>query len=121
MAHVSRSGSAGRSSPCGFSVERLSKRNQVMQCKDFRGHSSVIRGLEFSDDGSLLVSGGDRTVLIWKMDQVLDRNRRQPVFPTVLKVAPKDFTLFSLAISPDNSRILVGGRDQAVYVYDAQT
>ena len=65
MAHVSRSGSAGRSSPCGFSVERLSKRNQVMQCKDFRGHSSVIRGLEFSDDGSLLlVSGGDRTVLI---------------------------------------------------------
>jgi hypothetical protein len=55
------------------------------------------------------------------MDQVLDRNRRQPVFPTVLKVAPKDFILFSLAISPDNSRILVGGRDQAVYVYDAQT
>ena len=40
-----------RSSRNGFSAERLYQ-NQ-------RGHSGIIRAIECSDDGSLLVSGGD--------------------------------------------------------------
>ena len=55
------------------------------------------------------------------MNQVLDPTRTQLPIPSVLKVQPEDFTLFSLAISPGNSRIFVGGRDQAVYVHDTQT
>ena len=108
------------SSQRGFSAERLVN-DRPFHCKDLRGHSSGIKALEFSDDGSLLVSGGDgdQPVLIWRMDQVLDRSR-QPV-PSVLKVKPKDFKLFSVAISPDNSRIFVGGRDKEVFIHDTQT
>ena len=117
---ASHSGSV-RSSRRGFSVERLNQ-TQAVHCQNLtRRDSGIIRAIEFSDDGSLLVSGGDgdRPVLIWRMDQVLDRTRL-PV-PSVLKVQPKDFTLFSLAISSDNSRIFIGGRDQFVYIHDTQT
>ena len=68
-----------------------------------------------------MVSAGDddRLVHIWRMDQVLDWSR-QPV-PSVLKVKPKDFKLFSVAISPDNRRIFVEGRDKEVFIRDTQT
>ena len=113
--------SAVGSSLRGFSAERLSQ-SQPVHCKDLLGHSEVIRAIEFSNDGSLLVSGGDgdRPVLIWRMDQVLANRTRQTVL-SVLKVTRNDFKLYSLAVSPDNCRIFVGGRDQAVYVHDTQT
>ena len=98
------------------------QRPEAIHCKDLKGHSGVIRAIEFSNDGSLLVSGGnrDRPVLIWRMDQIFDKTNPQLV-PSVKKVIPKDFKVFSFAISPDNSRIFVGGRNQAVYVHDTQT
>ena len=99
----------------GFSADRLDA-NQTVHCKDLTGHSSLIRALEFSDDESLLVSGGrDDRVLIWNMNDV------NATTPTVLKVTPEeDFDLFALAISPDNSRIIVGGGYPDVLVYDTQ-
>jgi len=96
--------SAVRSSQRGFSAELLGQ-SQPVHCKDLLGHSEVIRAIEFSNDGSLLVSGGDggRPVLIWRMDQVLSDRTHQPV-PSELKVTRNDFKLYSLAVSPDKSR-----------------
>ena len=108
-----RSGSV-HSSRCGFSVERLNQ-TQAVHCKDLQGHLDVIRAIEFSNDGSLLVSGGDQPVLIWRMDQIVCETQQQPI-PSVLKVQPRDFKLYF-----DNSRIFAGGQDQSVYVLDAQT
>jgi WD40 repeat protein len=106
-AHINRNG--------GFSADRLNA-NQTVHCKDLTGHSSLIRAIEFSDDESLLVSGGrDDHVLIWNMSKV-------NVTPTVLKVsADQDSDLFALAISPDNGRIIVGGSDPDIVVFDTKT
>ena len=99
----------------GLSADRLDA-NQTVHCKDLTGHSSLIRALEFSDDESLLVSGGrDDRVLIWNMNHI------NATTPTGLKITPEeDFDLFALAISPDNSRIIVGGGYPDVLVYDTQ-
>ena len=62
-----------------FSAGRLAS-SETLHCKNLTGHhSAVIRAMDFSEDGSLLVSGGgDDRVLVWRMDQVLDRSRSIP-------------------------------------------
>ena len=81
------------------------------------GSAGAVHAIEFSNDGSLLASGGDRgQVFIWKMEQVLDST----CTASPLKVAHKDFSACSLAISADNSRIFAGGpgRPQGIFVFD---
>ena len=82
----------------------------------------MIRAVEFSDDGSLLVSsGGGDIVLIWNVEQIINAAKTTP--RSVLKVT-SDFIgdpPFSLAISPDNNRIFVGGDYPHIYIYDSQT
>ena len=105
-----------RSTRNGFSVGRLD-RNQLLHVKNLAAHSATVRAAEFSNDGSMLVSGGngDR-ILIWKMNQVLDSTRTPT--PTVLKASPSYFSALSLAISTDNSRIFAGGNRQGILVFD---
>ena len=102
----------------GFSTERLGLPHS-MHNRDLAGHSAVVRSIEFSNDGSLLVSGGnDDRVLIWNIDQVFDMTRAQT--PTSLKVPKMNLALFSLAFSPDNSRIIIGGGNH-VFIHDTNT
>lgn len=107
-----------------FSFDGIVDPTRAVHCKDLTGHSSVIRAIEFSDDGSLFASGGDgdRPVLVWRMDQVLNGTRS--AVPFVLKIQ-NNFQVFCLAISPDNSRIFVSGRPENmgedILVFDAQT
>ena len=112
--------SAPRSTRDGLSVGRPDGQNHLIQSKHLAGHSSVVRAAEFSDDGSMLVSGGDGgRILIWNMNQVL--NRSQTPTPTILKLAQSNFSTFSLAISADNNRIFVSGRSKDILIYDTHT
>ena len=52
----------------GFSVGRLSQ-NQLMKSVNLSDHTSLVYAIEFSNDGSLLVSGGEGgRILMWKME-----------------------------------------------------
>ena len=102
----------------GFSVARLGQ-NQLMKSMTLLDHTSLVYAIEFSNDGSLLVSGGDRgQVFIRKMEQVLDSTRTSSA---LLKVTSKNFSARSLAISADNSRIFAGGSDHEISVFDTNT
>lgn len=101
----------------GLSAGRLMDEPQWIHSKKMGGYSSNMRAMEFSDDGSMLIAGGDsEEVLIWKRDQLLDVSEAQPV-PIVLKVPEKIIT--SLAIRLDNGLIYVGG--QNLHIYDVET
>ena len=94
----------------GFSFEKVVDPIRSIHCKDLASQSSVIRVIEFSDDGSLLVSGGDgnRSVLVWRMDKVLGGTHN--AVPVGLEDTPKNLQVFSVAITPDKNCIFVGGR-----------
>ena len=104
----------------GFSVGRLD-RNQFIHSKDLTAHSNgAVGAAEFSDDGSLLISGGNgERVLIWNMEQVLGRSCNEPPTPIELKIEQDN--ALSLAVSQDNSRIFVGGLAKDIYIFDAFT
>ena len=101
----------------GFSVGRLSQ-NQLMKSVNLSDHTSPFYAIEFSNDGSLLVSGGEGgRILMWNMEQVLDSTHTA----STLRVTPKNFSARSLAISADNSRIFAGGSVPGIYVFDTNT
>jgi len=109
-----------------FSIGRLqSSQLQSIHCRDLINHGSIIRALEFSDDGSLLVSGGAGDLVhLWNVDQVLNNRSGAKSIPTaVLKVTSEFIGVppFSMAISPDNSRIVIAGSYPYIFSYDAHT
>ena len=114
-------GETGVATNCEVDSSHLTRRaftvglKEPIYSKDLEGHFDVIQALEFSDDGSLLVTGGDDgRILIWNTEQALDSTRQSA--PTQLTLLY--FSLFSLAISPDNSRIFAGGLGRDIFVFD---
>ena len=103
--------------PSGFSDSQ-----KLVHSKDLISHGSVIRAVEFSDDGSLLVSSGfGDLVLIWNLDLGIEAAITNPT--SVLRITSDTISdpPFSLAISPDNNRIFVGGDYPHIYIYDSHT
>ena len=75
-------------------------------------HSSGVKSVAFSPDGTRVVSGSnDTTVRIWnvntgEMERVLEGHTD---------------TVLSLAFSPDGTRVISGSRDSMVLIWDAIT
>ena len=107
----------------GLSVERMSS-SQPLICRNiFQSHHGNDRVIvvEFSDDGSLLVSGDeDGRVLLWPTSKAIDEEWTPN--PTAMETMDnRYFAIWCLAMSPDNERVFSGNEDTQVLIYNINT
>jgi len=89
--------------------------SQLFRYQELTGHTEYIRAIEFSDDGTHLVSGGgDSTVRLWSLNQ-----GRSGWNSTEMET--KQTEVMCLAFSPDSTRIFSGGWDKKVLIHDPNT
>ncbi|XP_032691163.1 DDB1- and CUL4-associated factor 5 [Odontomachus brunneus] len=85
--------------------------------KDLLSHYGCVNAIEFSNQGDLLVSGGDdRRVLLWKVEQAI----RGVGKPTVMK-AQHVSNIFCLGYDSSKTKIFSAGNDDQVIVHDLET
>ncbi|OYE00827.1 NACHT and WD repeat domain-containing protein [Nostoc sp. 'Peltigera membranacea cyanobiont' 232] len=80
----------------------------------WRGHEGEVNSLTFSPDGKLIVSGGDRTVRLWELHQILqDRviGRSQRKYENWVN---------SVVFSPDGQWIVSASNDSTIRLWDIQ-
>ncbi len=88
-------------------------------CSNLSIHKACVNDIQFSDDGSFIVSGGDdKRILFWPTKEAIRHNRRN-VEPTELGVYRG--SILCLAVSPDNGRVFSGDDNGNVRIYDIQT
>ena len=89
---------------------------QLFQCRDLVGHTESIAAMEFSGDGSFIVSGSlDGTVRLWSIREEKDGTQFQ------LMEAKQKSVILCVAISSDNSSIFSTGFETAVFIHDTHT
>ena len=68
------------------------------------GHSNTVSAMEFSEDGSLLVSGGvDKSVRLWSLgSQTLDDLGRNQQTSSIQMENSHNAVVLCLAVSSDN-------------------
>ena len=79
-----------------------------------------MNAVEFSEDGDLMVSGGDdKRVLCWQLDRAVTATTAgyQPAVMT----AEHESNIFCLGFDRAKTRIFSGGNDAVVIVHDAET
>ena len=88
--------------------------SQKFQCRDLTGHEGSVIAVDFSADGTLLASGGvDKIVRLWPISKSIEN---------VIQMKTKHkSTIYCLAISSDNRRIISGETDGKVIIHDVTT
>ena len=90
--------------------------SQLFTNQELTGHTAPIHTMEFSDDGTLLVSGGkDKTVRLWSLNQ-----GRGELNSTIMKTKHEDIVT-CLALSPDIQHIFSGGWQKKVLIHDTRS
>ena len=109
------------SSPYAFSVEWLGSSRQPLHSIDVQLNTALIFDLNYSPDGSFLVSGGpDKSVRLWNTHEILGGNANSR--PIQMEGQHDDFGVTCVAVSPNNRSIFSGGaRDQTVLIHDIET
>ena len=89
----------------------------MFYCRNLTGHTGGVGGIEFSEDGTLLASGGyDKIVRLWSIGKTTG-NEQRIIDMIEMKTKHKSDVL-CLAISPDNGRLFSGGKDGKVFIHD---
>ena len=96
--------------------------NKVLAIKlylqDLLAHFGCVNAVEWSDDGCVMVSGGDDTrVLVWNTDQALTSGQYQPEKLS----AEHESNIFCLSVDHEKRRVFSGGNDAVVIVHDLVT
>lgn len=96
--------------------ERLNRAKNLYR-KDLLGHYGCVNAIEFSDEGELLISGGDdRRVLLWSVPEAIFGQG------TAITMETRHFSnIFCLSFDSTNSKIFSGGNDDQVLVHDSKT
>jgi len=101
-----------------FVREKLAS-DQHLHKKDLLAHFGCVNAVEFSAEGSLLVSGGDdRRVLLWQVDKAITDNVK---YNPVAMEAEHRSNIFCLGFDSNNTRLFSGGNDEQVIVHDMIT
>ncbi|CAH0551033.1 unnamed protein product [Brassicogethes aeneus] len=96
--------------------ERLAKARNLYR-KDLYAHYGCVNAIEFSDEGELLVSGGDdRRVLLWSVPEII-HDRGAPVIMREHHIS----NIFCVSFDSRNSKIFSGGNDDQVILHDIHT
>ena len=84
---------------------------------DLVGNMNTVSAMEFSEDGSLLVSGGvDKRVRLWSIGiQTLDDDQ-----PSKKMEKNHSAVVLCLALASDNRRIFSDVMDSFVFIHDTQ-
>ena len=109
------------SPPYGFSVEWIGSSQQPLRCIDLQLNTGLIYSLDFSPDGSFLVSGGvDKCVRLWNIREILGGNVNSR--PIQMESEHGDGGVLSVCVSPNNRSIFSGGtKDKTVLIHDIET
>nr|XP_034174648.1 DDB1- and CUL4-associated factor 5 isoform X2 [Osmia lignaria] len=102
---------------CKRLVNARFKNSENLFKKDLLSHYGCVNAIEFSNQGDLLVSGGDdRRVLLWKVEQAI-----QDVGKPVVMKAQHISNIFCLGYDSSKTKIFSAGNDDQVIVHDLRT
>ncbi|KAJ8941914.1 hypothetical protein NQ318_013247 [Aromia moschata] len=93
--------------------ERFSKAKNLYR-KDLLAHYGCVNAIEFSEEGELLVSGGDdRRILLWSVaGAIYDRG-----IPFAMHTTHSS-NIFCVAFDRENKKIFSGGNDDQVLIHE---
>lgn len=102
---------------CKRLVNARFKNSENLFRKDLLSHYGCVNAIEFSNQGDLLVSGGDdRRVLLWKVEQTI-QNVGKPVAMKAQHIS----NIFCLGYDSSKTKIFSAGNDDQVIVHDLRT
>ena len=106
-----------------FSVQRQQNLDplQKFRCRDLTVRWSGVRAIEFSDDGTLLASGGeDQIVRLWPLSKAVEDGRLMEDV-SIVPIEMEDIhesRVCCLALSSDNEHLFSGDSLGQVFIHD---
>jgi COMPASS component SWD3 len=109
---------------CNSKSSTLTDKEEITGSVVLTGHNSRIWDLSYSSSANLLASGsGDASVRIWKLNQYLNDNTKQPECVKVFydENLRRKGDIYSVKFHQDGTLLITGSYDGSVCLYDVET